>query len=451
MDGWSVKLDDSDPLLLAAATEAAIAAAVPEVESFWDPVDQTSQGMDASRPGPVDITRSSSLRSGNEMDMSETGSVSSNRKGWSWLSNWLQGAANKSQGFVKRGSVASTSSQGSVMSSTSNFLGGLLGNSSNSNSPKLSTAEQQEQNLKRLGRMGGGGIGGVGNMVLEESRPGTPTSAHSSQFQMQEDPSANGFPRFPLETEKIIYRLSHLKLAQHRRPLLQQVVISNLMLYILSVHADVTLSRQLPRPRRKKGGRKKLRAIDPDGGARVPGRKRKKGAAQLQVLGNKVGAGGLPANGPLLTFESTHHDPLATELAVETIPYVPPGSTGVMAGTRLKPSMTGGQIPVDMSTSKSMGTVAEYEGENGHMDNGKRGWKRAPVQANGGGSGGGGSRRLFGNVVMLRGVSSRGVDNGGVGDLPVASNINMGGRVADDDDDMPLGVVLTGRKGSLAA
>ncbi|KAI9353381.1 hypothetical protein DFJ73DRAFT_776063 [Zopfochytrium polystomum] len=52
----------------------------------------------------------------------------------------------------------------------------------------------------------------------------------------QED-QLNGFPRFSFQVEKSIYRISHVKLAQERRPLLEQVVISNLMLYILSVHA----------------------------------------------------------------------------------------------------------------------------------------------------------------------------------------------------------------------
>ncbi|KAJ3107361.1 hypothetical protein HDU97_004243 [Phlyctochytrium planicorne] len=59
--------------------------------------------------------------------------------------------------------------------------------------------------------------------------------------------------RYPLHIEKAVYRLSHIKLAQPRRPLHEQVVVSNLMLYILSVHADVTLNRGGPRGRKKKG------------------------------------------------------------------------------------------------------------------------------------------------------------------------------------------------------
>ncbi|KAI8593199.1 hypothetical protein BDZ88DRAFT_405834 [Geranomyces variabilis] len=63
--------------------------------------------------------------------------------------------------------------------------------------------------------------------------------------------------RLSLDDEKYVYRISHIKLAEHRRPLFQQVLISNLMLYILSVHADVTLNRMGggPRKRAKRGKR----------------------------------------------------------------------------------------------------------------------------------------------------------------------------------------------------
>lgn len=78
----------------------------------------------------------------------------------------------------------------------------------------------------------------------------------------------DGSPRLSLDNEKHVYRISHTKLAQYRRPLYQQVLISNLMLYILSVHADVTLHRQGPRKRGKRG-RKQRRGGDR---SRSPGR-----------------------------------------------------------------------------------------------------------------------------------------------------------------------------------
>ncbi|KAJ3318623.1 hypothetical protein HDV06_007148 [Boothiomyces sp. JEL0866] len=63
--------------------------------------------------------------------------------------------------------------------------------------------------------------------------------------------------RLDPEKEKFVYSLSHIKLAQIGRPLLQQVQISNLMLYILSVHSDVTLRGRGPRRNRRKQKRRK--------------------------------------------------------------------------------------------------------------------------------------------------------------------------------------------------
>ena len=84
--------------------------------------------------------------------------------------------------------------------------------------------------------------------------------------QVDDDDDWNPYPkdfeplpaRLPLEQEKVIYALSHIKLAQIGRPLEHQVLISNLMLYILSVHSDVTLRGRGPKTRRKKKIKKKI-------------------------------------------------------------------------------------------------------------------------------------------------------------------------------------------------
>ncbi|TPX44913.1 hypothetical protein SeLEV6574_g04198 [Synchytrium endobioticum] len=46
-------------------------------------------------------------------------------------------------------------------------------------------------------------------------------------------------PRYVLEAEQAVYRHSHYKLAQPRRSLLQQVLISNLMVHILAIHGGL--------------------------------------------------------------------------------------------------------------------------------------------------------------------------------------------------------------------
>ena len=48
-------------------------------------------------------------------------------------------------------------------------------------------------------------------------------------------PGANPYARYPIHVERAIYRLSHIKLANPRRPLYEQVLISNLMFWYLGV------------------------------------------------------------------------------------------------------------------------------------------------------------------------------------------------------------------------
>jgi hypothetical protein len=70
--------------------------------------------------------------------------------------------------------------------------------------------------------------------------------------------------RLSPEQEKAVYELSHTKLAQVGRSLLQQVQISNLMLYILSVHSAVTIRGRGPQRKRRKGKRRRRQPlIDP--------------------------------------------------------------------------------------------------------------------------------------------------------------------------------------------
>lgn len=48
-------------------------------------------------------------------------------------------------------------------------------------------------------------------------------------------PGFSNFARYPIHVERAVYRLSHIKLANPRRPLYEQVLISNLMFWYLSV------------------------------------------------------------------------------------------------------------------------------------------------------------------------------------------------------------------------
>lgn len=78
-----------------------------------------------------------------------------------------------------------------------------------------------------------GGIAGreAAQALLGASKSKTPAPSVSPA------PSTNGNPyaRYPIHVERAIYRLSHIKLANPRRPLYEQVLISNLMFWYLGV------------------------------------------------------------------------------------------------------------------------------------------------------------------------------------------------------------------------
>ncbi|KAF8693132.1 Activator of mitotic machinery Cdc14 phosphatase activation C-term, partial [Rhizoctonia solani] len=64
--------------------------------------------------------------------------------------------------------------------------------------------------------------------------PAPPNQQQPNQPVIQ--PSANGtYARYPIHVERAVYRLSHIKLANPRRPLYEQVLISNLMFWYLGV------------------------------------------------------------------------------------------------------------------------------------------------------------------------------------------------------------------------
>ncbi|WVO15442.1 hypothetical protein L204_103100 [Cryptococcus depauperatus] len=68
---------------------------------------------------------------------------------------------------------------------------------------------------------------------------GTSKSAKSTGIPPSPSPSSSGFhsnyARYPIHVERAVYRLSHIKLANARRPLYEQVLISNLMFWYLGV------------------------------------------------------------------------------------------------------------------------------------------------------------------------------------------------------------------------
>ncbi|KAK4049913.1 hypothetical protein OIO90_005302 [Microbotryomycetes sp. JL221] len=125
---------------------------------------------------------------------------------------------------------------------------------------------------------GGGGAGGFFGSLFSSSKrksdqdhpkrtASPPLDAYSRQQQQQQSstiptqpqpppPTASGtmlidgtwinFYRLPIHVERAVYRLSHIKLANPRRPLYEQVLISNLMFWYLSVINKPQLPVQAP-------------------------------------------------------------------------------------------------------------------------------------------------------------------------------------------------------------
>ncbi|KAI0072650.1 hypothetical protein K474DRAFT_1678501 [Panus rudis PR-1116 ss-1] len=82
-------------------------------------------------------------------------------------------------------------------------------------------------------------IGGIGSGGREAAVALLGASKSSKNY-VPPSPSptpmgVNGYARYPIHVERAIYRLSHIKLANPRRPLYEQVLISNLMFWYLGV------------------------------------------------------------------------------------------------------------------------------------------------------------------------------------------------------------------------
>ncbi|CEH11802.1 Activator of mitotic machinery Cdc14 phosphatase activation C-terminal [Ceraceosorus bombacis] len=91
---------------------------------------------------------------------------------------------------------------------TSSFLGALFGSKKRGGDDHH---QHQPAHFRNEGQITAGSL-------LDRNRPGAPVHYY----------------RYPIHIERAVYRLSHIKLANSRRPLYEQVLISNLMFWYLS-------------------------------------------------------------------------------------------------------------------------------------------------------------------------------------------------------------------------
>ncbi|KAF7794443.1 hypothetical protein EIP86_005577 [Pleurotus ostreatoroseus] len=90
--------------------------------------------------------------------------------------------------------------------------------------------------------------GGIGNGGREAAVALLGQSKSAKAYVPSPSPQPlQGYARYPIHVERAIYRLSHIKLANPRRPLYEQVLISNLMFWYLGV-INKTQTQQPPQP-----------------------------------------------------------------------------------------------------------------------------------------------------------------------------------------------------------
>ncbi|KAJ7155481.1 hypothetical protein C8R43DRAFT_1106339 [Mycena crocata] len=75
----------------------------------------------------------------------------------------------------------------------------------------------------------------LGQSQRAPKSPGPPSPMGLAPGMMGGAGGINNYSRYPIHVERAIYRLSHIKLANPRRPLYEQVLISNLMFWYLGV------------------------------------------------------------------------------------------------------------------------------------------------------------------------------------------------------------------------
>lgn len=73
------------------------------------------------------------------------------------------------------------------------------------------------------------------NKPYSDKQQAQESSSSSETLPIAPSPPFFNYTRLPIHTERAIYRISHIKLANTKRPLRDQVVISNLMFWYLSI------------------------------------------------------------------------------------------------------------------------------------------------------------------------------------------------------------------------
>ncbi|KZT59828.1 hypothetical protein CALCODRAFT_507203 [Calocera cornea HHB12733] len=116
-------------------------------------------------------------------------------------------------------------------------------------SSSSSTAEKEKEKEGFFGALFGGGKkkneephsgglfsgGGAGQAAAQKLLGASKSGKDMLRPNSPNPQGLNNFSRYPIHVERAVYRLSHIKLASPRRPLYEQVLISNLMFWYLGI------------------------------------------------------------------------------------------------------------------------------------------------------------------------------------------------------------------------
>ncbi|KAF9353987.1 40S ribosomal protein S4 [Mortierella sp. NVP85] len=151
---------------------------------------------------------------------------------WSWL--W-----GKEKGGEKMGDPSAVSSNNtttpSAQSTKANNASQPSSNpETNTQTPSTEVTVKKQSTLSMLFSRNGKSTSSKSNSTSSDGSRSSSSNGFNGQSG-QEKPKYSNYNRFPIHVERAIYRLSHVKLANPRRPLQEQVLISNMMFWYLGV------------------------------------------------------------------------------------------------------------------------------------------------------------------------------------------------------------------------
>ncbi|ORX39347.1 hypothetical protein BD324DRAFT_649424 [Kockovaella imperatae] len=142
----------------------------------------------------------------------------------------------------KKGGLFSKKDKKSNKKEKDSFLGSLFGGSKKKHDEPVPVSS-----FSSAGPAAAAALLGASKSNKPHTAGSTPTS-----------PNFNSFARYPIHVERAVYRLSHIKLANARRPLYEQVLISNLMFWYLGV-----IGRNVAEEKKANGEEEKAQAKQP--------------------------------------------------------------------------------------------------------------------------------------------------------------------------------------------